>query len=147
MVPKKKEYPVDSTTNCHKILLNGDSEREIAQKLIVPRTSVHYIIDKYKKTKCVHDIIDRGRKRKTTGYLHRAIQRKIKADRRKSASFVKAVIETEFGIIISEQTLSRRLHEAGFKSRVARKKLYVDKTNRMKRIQYAKTYREQPLCF
>ena len=56
----------------------------------------------------------RGRKCKTTVYFDRAIQRKIKADRRKSASSVKAVIETEFGIIISEQTVRRRLHEAGF---------------------------------
>ena len=52
-----------------------------------------------------------------------------------------------FGIIISEQTVRRRLHEAGFKGRVARNKRYVDKTNRMKRIQYAKKYREHPLCF
>ena len=60
---------------------------------------------------------------------------------------MKAVIETEFGINISEQTVRRRLPEAGFKGRVARKKPYVDKTNRMKRIQYGKKYREQPLCF
>ena len=61
---------------------------------------------------------------------------------------MKAVIETKFGIIISEQAVRRRLHEAGFKARVARKKKpYFDKTNWMKRIQYAKKYREQPLCF
>ena len=88
-----------------------------------------------KKTKCVQNIIGRGRKRKTTVYLDRAIQRKIKDDRRKSASSVKAVTETEFGIIISEQTVRRRLYEAGFKGRVARKKPYVDKTNLMKHIQ------------
>ena len=60
---------------------------------------------------------------------------------------MKTVIETEFGIIISEQTARRRLHETGFKGRAARKKPYVDKSNRMKCIQYAKKYREQPLCF
>ena len=58
---------------------------------------------------------------------------------------MKAVIETEFGIIISEQTGRRRLHEAGFKGLVARKKPYVDKTNRMKRIQCAKNI-ESSLC-
>ena len=115
MAPKKKEYSVDLRQTVIKHYLNGDSEHEIPQKLIIPRTSVHYIIAKYKKTKCVQKIIGRGRKHKTTVYLHRAIQRKIKADRRKSASSVKAVIETEFGIIISEQTVHRRLHEAGFK--------------------------------
>ena len=141
MTPKKKEYPVDLRQTVIKHYLNGDSEHEIAQKLIIPRTSVHYIIDKYKKTKCIQNIFGRGRKRKTTGYLHRIIQRKIKADRRKSASSVKAVIETEFGIIISEQMIRRRLHEAGLKGCVARKKPYVDKANRKKRIQYAKKYR------
>ena len=147
MAPKKKKYPVDLRQTVIKHYLNGDSEHEIAQKLIISRTSVHYIIDKYKKTKCVQNIIGRGRKRKITICLDRAIQRRIKADRRKSASSVKAVVETEFGIIISEQTARCRLHEAGFKGRVARKKPYVDKTNRTKLIQYAKQYREQPLCF
>ena len=80
MVPKKKEYPVDLRQTVIKYYLNGHSEHEIAQKLIIPRTSVHYIIDKYKKTKCVQNIIDRGRKRKTAVYLDRAIKRKIKAD-------------------------------------------------------------------
>ena len=138
MVPKKKEYPVDLRQT---VIKHGHSEHKIAQKLIIPQTSVHYIIDKYKKTKCVQNIIGRGRKHKTTGYLDRAIQRKIKADRRKPASSVKV----EFRIIISEQAVRRRLHEAGFKGRVTRKKPYVDKTNRMKRIQYAKKYRKQPL--
>ena len=86
-------------------------------------------------------------KHKTTVHLHRAIQRKIKADRRESASSLKAVIETEFEIIICKQTVRHRLHEAAFKGCVAKQKPYVDKTNRMKRIQYAKKYREQPLCF
>ena len=81
MALKKKEYPVDLRQTVIKHYLNGDSEHKIAQQLIIPRTSVHYIIDKYKKTKCVQNIIGRGRKCKTTGYLHRAIQRKIKADR------------------------------------------------------------------
>ena len=147
MVPTKKEYPVHLRQTVIIHVLNGHSEHEIAQKLIIPRTSVHYIIDKYKKIKCLQNIISRGQKRKTTGYHDRAIQRKIKADRRRSASFVKAVIETEFEIIISEQTVRRRLHEAGFKGCVARIKPYVDKTNLMKCVQYAKKYREQPLCF
>ena len=49
MAPKKKEYPVDLRQTVIKHVLNGHSEHEIAQKLIIPRTSVHYIIDKYKK--------------------------------------------------------------------------------------------------
>ena len=74
MAPNKKKYPVDLRQTVIKHYLNGHSEHEIAQKLITPRTSVHYIIDKYKKNKCVQNIIGRGRKRKTTVYLDRAIQ-------------------------------------------------------------------------
>ena len=45
MAPKKKKYSVDVRQTVIKHVLNGDSE----QKLIIPRTSVHYMIDKYKK--------------------------------------------------------------------------------------------------
>ena len=80
-------------------------------------------------------------------HLDRIIQRKVKVDRRKSASSVKIDIESELGITISEQTVPRRLHEIGFKGRVTRKKPYVNKVNRGKRLEYAKTYREKPLDY
>ena len=51
MALKKKEYFVDLRQNVIKQVLNADSEHEIAQKLIIHRISVHYIIDKYKKNK------------------------------------------------------------------------------------------------
>ncbi|CAF3787979.1 unnamed protein product, partial [Rotaria magnacalcarata] len=83
---------------------------------------------------CIGNIIGRGQKRKTSVHADRVIQRKIKVDRRKSASTAKVEIESELGIIISEQTVRRRQHESGFMGRVARKKPYVDKLNRGKRI-------------
>ena len=63
----------------------------------------------------------------------RIIQRKIKADRRKSAPSVKVELQSKHGITISEQTVRRRLHEVGLFGRVARKKPYVNKVNRGKR--------------
>ncbi|CAF4350018.1 unnamed protein product, partial [Rotaria magnacalcarata] len=96
---------------------------------------------------CIGNIIGRGQKRKTSVHADRVIQRKIKVDRRKSASTAKVEIESELGIIISEQTVRRRQHESGFMGRVARKKPYVDKLNRGKRIEYANTYREKPIGY
>ena len=55
--------------------------------------------------------------------------------------------ESELEIIISEETVRRRLHEIGLKGRVTRKKPYVNKVNRGKRLEYAKTYREKPLGY
>ena len=43
--------------------------------------------------------------------------------------------------------MRRRLHEIGLKGRVTRKKQYVNKVNRGKRLEYAKTYREKPLGY
>ena len=60
---------------------------------------------------------------------------------------MKIVIESELRITISEQTVRRRLHEIGLKGRGTRKKPYVNKVNRDKRLEYAKTYREKPLGY
>ena len=147
MAPKKKEYSFDLRETVIKQFLNGDSEDDIEGKMIIPRNSVHYIITKYKKTKCIENIIGRDRKRKTSMHLDRIIQQKVKVDRRKSASSVKIDIESELGITISEQTVRRRLHEIGLKGRVTRKKPYVNKVNRGKRLEYAKMYREKPLGY
>ena len=89
----------------------------------------------------------RGRKRKTTVREDKVIQRKIKIDRRKSASSVKDEIMQEIGITISSQTVRRRAHEAGLYGRVARKKPYVNKANRLKRLNYVKTYRDKEMSF
>ena len=41
----------------------------------------------------------------------------------------------------------RRLHEVGLYGYVARKKLYVNKINRRKCLEYAKNYLEKPFGF
>ena len=87
----------------------------------------------------------RGRKWKTTADIDRIIQRKIQVGRRKSALSVKSELKTELGLTISESTVRRRLYEISFNDRVARKKPYVSKDNRVKRLYYAKTYLEKPL--
>ena len=147
MAPKKKEYSFHLRETVIKHFLNGDSEHNIAGKMIIPRNLVHYIITKYKKTKCIENIIGRGRKRNTSMYLDRIIQRKVKADRRKSASSVKIDIEPELGITISQQTVPRRLHESGFKGPLTPQKPYVKKVNRGTSLEYAKTNREKPWSY
>ena len=79
-----------------------------------------------------------------TASVDRIIQRKIKLDRRKSVPTVKAEIEKELGVIVHANTIRNRLHEIDFYCRVARKKPYVNKINRGKRIAYAKMMMEKP---
>ena len=75
------------------------------------------------------------------------MQRKAKVGRHKSAVSMKTEIESELEIIISEQTVRRRLYEVRSESFVAREKSYMDKANRIQRIEYARNYPEKPLGF
>ena len=66
MTPRyKKEYSYDLREIVIKHFLNGDFERAIARKVLIPRTSIYRMIQKYKSTKCIGNIIGRDRKRKT----------------------------------------------------------------------------------
>ena len=110
MAPTRTEHSNEFWELIIKHYLNGDSEREIASKVFCSRNSVHSMIMKYKKTKCIANLAGRDRKRKTTVREDKVIQRKIKTDRRKSASSVKHEIMQEIGITISSQTVRRRAH-------------------------------------
>ena len=149
MAPKRKEHSDDLRTLVIKHFLNGDSQREIAKKTLLSRETVRSMIKKYKSTKCIENLFGRGRKRKrkTAATTDRLIQRKLKCDRRKSTCSIAAELETELGILISQSTVQRRAHEIGLFGRVARKKPYVNKINRVKRPRYAKEMLEKPLGF
>ena len=57
---------------------------------------------------------------------------------------VKIEIENELGISLHVDTIRQRAHELG---RVARKKLYVNKINRGKRLKFGKVMLEKPVDF
>ena len=144
---KKKEYSNGLREVVTKHFLNGDSEREIACKVSIPRCSINYMITKYKSMKCIGNMIGRGRTWKTTIHTDRILQRKIKTNRRKSSTSVKAELQTEFNITISKATIRRRAHEIGLYGRVAQNKPYLNKANRGKLLEYARTYRKKSLGF
>ena len=143
----RKEFSHDLREVVIKRYLYGDSERDIARDLLISRNAVHYMIAKCKSTKCIGNLIGRGRKRKTTAHLDRVTQRKIKINRRRSTLAVKTELQTEFNITVSESTILRRVHEIGLYGRVARKKPLVTKAKRGKRVRYTRKYQEKPLGF
>ena len=98
---KKKEYSNDLREVVIEHFSNEDSEREIACEVLIPRSSVNYMIKKYKSIKCIGNMTGRGRKRKTTIHTDRIIQRKVKTDRRELSTFVKAELQIELNITIS----------------------------------------------
>ena len=147
MAPKKKEHNNDLRNLVIQHYQNGDSQREIAAKALLPRTIVQYMIEKYKSTKCIGNLFGRGRRRKTTATTDRFIQRKVKLDRRKYASAVKVEIENELEIPLHVDTIRNRAHEARLFGRVARKKPYMNKINRGKWLKFAKEMLEKLSSF
>ena len=147
MVPRRKEHSNEFRELVIKHFLNGDSEHKIAKTMLCSRNTIHSMIVKYKKTKCIANIFGRGRKRKTTKRIDQAIQRKVKVDRQKSAPSVRQEITQEFGVTISNQTVRRRLYEIGFYGRVARKRPYVNKASRIKHLNYVKMYENKDMDF
>ena len=134
----KKECSNDLGQLVIKHFLNSDSEREIAKKVLIPRDSVHYIIAKYKSTK-VHRKFKGSTSKTKDKYLHgRLLQRKVKTNRRRSAASVKIELENELKVIISESMVHRGLYEVGLYGRIARRKSYVNRIKRLKRLNYAK---------
>ena len=89
----------------------------------------------------------RDRRQKPSIHAVHILQQKVKTNRQKSVASVKAELDIELKIIISESTVHRRLDEVGLYGRIARKKPYVNKISRHKRLKCDKNYREKPLGF
>ena len=106
--------------------------------MLLNRSTVQSIIKKYKNTKCIGNLFGCDRKSKTTLTTGRLNQQKLKLDRRKSVHTVTSELEKDLRILISESTVKRRAHGVGLFGRVARKKPYVNRTNRLKRLKYAR---------
>ena len=78
MALKKKEHSNDLRTLVVRHYQNGDSLSKIAAKILLSRSTVEYMVDKYKSTKCISHLCGRGCEMKTRTTTDRFIQRKLK---------------------------------------------------------------------
>ena len=60
MAPKKKEHSNNLRTLVIRHYQNCDSLSEIATKTLLSRSTVQYIVDKYKSTKCIGNLFGRA---------------------------------------------------------------------------------------
>jgi transposase len=123
------------------------SEREVAKLLKIPKSTVHSIISKYKRTGKVEDLKGRGRKATFSEREERAIVRKVKANSKISATKMVYEVEKEFGKSTSRFTIKRILKKAGFESYFRRRKPLVSKVNMKKRLQFAREHVNKPQSF
>ena len=147
MAPRRHEYSIDIRQKMIQKFLNSDFQRQVFTDMLLPRTSVRKMTNKYEATKCLGNLTGRRRKWETTIRVDRLIEHKLKCDRRKPACIVRTELEQEVGVYIAECIIKRRANEHGQFGRVARKRPHINKANRLKRLKYAKIMSKKPLNF
>ena len=133
-MPKKPEFSIDLRKLVIKHYSDGNSIRTISKKVKLSHSTVHHIIKKWNRTELVINRNGRGRKCLTTSNIDRIIRRRMISNRRKSAREMAAELKSEYGIITNAQTVRNRMHEAGYRGCVARRKPYIKKSNRWRRV-------------
>lgn len=130
------KYCTTVKNNIIKHYKEGISEKDICQKFSMPKSSVNYIINKYKKTKTVETIHRGGRPKCTTAMEDARIVREFKKDPYTSAS---RVVDS-LNLKLSVRTVQRRAVSAGLKSYRAAKKPFISQKNRKARLKFAREH-------
>lgn len=111
--------------------------RAIAEIVKVNKSTVHEIITRFKKTGFIDKKGRSGRPRKFNDREERWIVRKMKINPKLSAVKLRAQAEKRFGKVTSVETIRNILRKNNFHGRVPRKKPYISKQNRQKRLRFA----------
>lgn len=116
------------------------SSYEIAKLVGRPRSTVQSVIDRICVTKSIENQRRSGRPRALTEHDERFIVREVKKNPKTSAPKIASELERR-GTKVSTNTIRNTCKKYGFNGRVARKKFWVSKTNRQKRLNFAQEYR------
>lgn len=147
MSPKLSE----TTESERKIILHlrnqGKSLAEIGELMDRSRFTIRTIINRFKGESNLKSAKRSGRPRKLTERERVQVVRKVKVDPKITSTQLAANIKEDFGKDVHPKTVRRMLHEAGYNSRVARRKPLISATNRKKRMSYAKQFGNEPCSF
>lgn len=140
MARKGKETSPDERKLIIRLHNQCKSSYEIARLVGRPRTTVQSVIDRFGVTKSVQNKQRSGRPRSLTEHDERFIVREIKKNPRTSAPKLASELERR-GTKVCNNTVRNTFKKFGYNGRVARKKFWVSKTNRQKRLDFAKDHR------
>ena len=121
---------------------DGKNKTKISHIIGVPRTTVNRIIKKFEKDGHADRKDGSGRKRKTNKRQDAAMVRESKKDPFLTAADIQRIVNSDYGIEVSHDTINRRLIEAGLPSRVARKKPFISDPNIQKRLEWCIKYQD-----
>lgn len=118
---------------------------EISKIVNKPKSTIKGIIDRFGSTKTLENQPKTGRPSVLKARNKRFIIRKIKINPKVSAQKVTEDLEKYQRLKVSSETVRKAIRDNGFHSRTARKKFFVSKVNKRKRLQFAKEYINKPV--
>jgi transposase len=120
----------------------GVSARAIADKIGRSNSSVSHIISKWRRDGSVLRLPGQGRKRKTSEIDDDHIMILAKRNRHSTANHIRELADLNH---VTEQTIRNRIRESGeFSFCWTKRKPFVSKTNRIKRIKFANDNINEP---
>lgn len=118
----------------------GKSQREIAEIVGKSRTTVQYIIKRFKESGRVENKSRNSTRKALTPANERFILRIIRENPALSAPKLTAEIKTLLNIDVNPETVRRVLKKNGFNGRAARRKPHITEKNKKKRLDFALKY-------
>lgn len=147
MAPRGKELPIEMKNLIIKHHNEGKSIRKVAELIDRSPATVQKILKKYEIFGTLDNMARSGRPRTFTEQESRLIIRKVKKNPKISAPKLQTEIGEEMGKQCNAETIRRALHKAGYNANAIRKKPYVSKVNRQKRLEFAKGHTQCEMAF
>ena len=134
------KIPLDIKDLIIKMYNEGKSYGQISEIVSRPRSSVQYVVEKFKKSGLLQISPGRGRKKIIDLRLGRKIERMVKLDPKMSAVEIARIIKESENVALNAQTIRNFLHQCQYKACVPRKKPFISKKNVKLRLEYAKNF-------
>lgn len=125
----------------------GKSLREISKIVDRSRSTIQYILKRFKQNQMVENKSKTAHNKIFTEADERYLTRKSKADPFLSAPKLAVIAESELGKKVCPQTIRNVLHKADLNGRRARQKPLINQRNQKTRLEFAKTYRNKDFSF
>lgn len=120
----------------------GHSEREIAEKIGHPKSTVHDTIVRYCETGSGTSAPRSGRPKVLSDRDKRHLEIIVRSNRQQTTRQVHQNFVESSGTAVSISTIRRALYDAGYNSRVAARKPLISRKNRRDRLQWCRQHRE-----
>lgn len=125
----------------------GKTLREIGRIVDKRPGTVCKIIKRYEEIGCASSRPRSGRPPKLNSVHEREICKAVHGNPSTSAQVIANNLSRDYNVKVTPQTVRNRLKSCGFVGRVPRKKPYIGKLNRKRRLDFAKEYISKPTPF